>query len=528
MSAHRSLQGLSRRAHVERQTELDLRGPLSRPTAPRRRTALPAHAEVSTAASVPIVEGRSEKVFRDYQREGAEYLRSRRRCLLSDEVGLGKSAQWLRSLPPRARAIVVCPKYLRLVWVDECREWRRDLEPEVTAELRAPEPGELLVMHYEALPPPAPGARRTLRPDLDLSEVRLAVDEATYVKNPDARRTQRLVMLIRQVYSAVAITGTPLLGAPDDLAGVLEAFDLFEEAYGGHRLGEIATPAELAELEASGADMDRAVLRRVSARRYFDWAFKAFMMPVERARTESRGGVLVEVEPRRGKKYGSKPRMPAAADGLARVMLRRLRREHLDLPPVIERVLRVPAPDDLRAELDEALGAWRSWGDPDELPPFELLSAALAKLAEARIPHAIEHCRIAVREGPMLAFSAFREPVIQLAAALGPRAGLITGSVKVSERKRLVDLFQAGGLDLLCGTVDSMGMGLTLTRAGRVLMIDESYTPSENEQAVGRVLRHGQEASVLVERMLTDHPLDVRRAEILRRKQRLIDAVVGT
>lgn len=449
-----------------------------RRVAPARRVTRRTFEEVDQSAS------RRGFFLRAYQLTAARWLRERPRALLGDEIGLGKTAEVLRAFRRKSRAMVVCPAYLKLVWRDECHEWRGDLTPVLSDEVRRPGRGELLILSYGALPAPPSLSRMPLVPHLDLSEVELAVDEAHYCKDPLAQRTRSVRSLVRQVGTAWPLTGTPLLNDPQDLRGVLLTFQLFTDAY---------------DDEESFREIF-AVTEKVVARR--------------------KSGALVKKLD-----YGSVDK-DAAREGLGRVMLRRLQRECLELPPVIDRTITVPAPEDLRELLDASLEAWDGWEDPHDLPPFEMLSAARAALAQARVPHVREHVERVLRETPLLVFSSYRAPVEALTDL--PRTRVITGGVPVAQRMQWVNEFQAGQLDCIAGTIDSMGSGLTLTRAGRVVFVDEDYTPAMNKQALGRAVRSGQDKRVVCERFVTDHPLDTRMAEILSRKMRLIDEVVGS
>lgn len=150
----------------------------------------------------------------------------------------------------------------------------------------------------------------------------------------------------------------------------------------------------------------------------------------------------------------------------------------------------------------------------------------MAALASSRIPVLREHVRDALVGGdPLVVFSAHRAPIQALSDF--PRSAIVTGDVASRERDRAVQDFQGGAIDLIAGTIQAMGTGLTLTRAARVVLADEAWTPALNEQAVGRLLRHGQDRSVLVERLVSDHPLDLRRREVLGKKTSLISVVVG-
>ena len=56
----------------------------------------------------------------------------------------------------------------------------------------------------------------------------------------------------------------------------------------------------------------------------------------------------------------------------------------------------------------------------------------------------------------------------------------------------MIDAFQAGKIDvLLCHSV-AAGEGLTLTRSKRVIIIEPSWTPKDNDQPIARCWRKGQ------------------------------------
>jgi len=65
----------------------------------------------------------------------------------------------------------------------------------------------------------------------------------------------------------------------------------------------------------------------------------------------------------------------------------------------------------------------------------------------------------------------------------------------------MVELFQAGQFDVLLLSTGAGGVGLTLTRASRVIVYDPSWNPSEDAQAVDRAYRIGQTEEVRVYRL---------------------------
>ncbi len=108
---------------------------------------------------------------------------------------------------------------------------------------------------------------------------------------------------------------------------------------------------------------------------------------------------------------------------------------------------------------------------------------------------------LAEREEPTLVLCYFQrtaELVGVLAAELGLSVGVVHGGVAVSERQNLAEQLQSGELQVLVGTVATLGEGLTLTAATCAVFLERSPRPSQNEQAQRRIYRFGQTKPCLV------------------------------
>ena len=103
---------------------------------------------------------------------------------------------------------------------------------------------------------------------------------------------------------------------------------------------------------------------------------------------------------------------------------------------------------------------------------------------------------------------------------------VITGDTPVDERTAIVEAFQAGELRGVAGTIQAMGVGITLTRSHTVLFVDLDWTPALNSQMEDRVCRIGQTRGVHIVRLECNHPLDQRVNTLLLAKQALIEASV--
>ncbi|CAB9524006.1 CHD3-type chromatin-remodeling factor [Seminavis robusta] len=77
----------------------------------------------------------------------------------------------------------------------------------------------------------------------------------------------------------------------------------------------------------------------------------------------------------------------------------------------------------------------------------------------------------------------------------------LDGSFTERCRKDTVDYFQQGMSDVLLLSTGAGGVGLTLTRASRVILFDPSWNPSEDAQVVDRAYRIGQTKEVFVYRL---------------------------
>jgi superfamily II DNA or RNA helicase len=153
--------------------------------------------------------------LRGYQSFAARFALVQRKVIIGDEMGLGKTVEALAVLAHlRSRGkthfLVVCPAAVVTNWVREvsqksklrvCRVHGPERDSAARAWMRD---GGVAVTTYETLAwwEPALGELR------DLACV--VVDEAHYIKNPQAKRTMRTRRLVTRAERAILLTGTPL------------------------------------------------------------------------------------------------------------------------------------------------------------------------------------------------------------------------------------------------------------------------------------------------------------------------------
>lgn len=151
--------------------------------------------------------------LRGYQSFGAKFALVQRRAILGDEMGLGKTIEALAVLSHlRAQGathfLVVSPASVLANWEHEIA---RHTRIERTWRLHGPD-RDRRVAHWARLGGIGVTTFDTLRA-LDVPDIPIAamvVDEAHYVKNPDARRTKSVRSWLAQSELSLLMSGTPM------------------------------------------------------------------------------------------------------------------------------------------------------------------------------------------------------------------------------------------------------------------------------------------------------------------------------
>lgn len=115
------------------------------------------------------------------------------------------------------------------------------------------------------------------------------------------------------------------------------------------------------------------------------------------------------------------------------------------------------------------------------------------------------------RERPVVLFCvhlSILELLNTLCEEMQLRYDTISGAVSMKKRDEIVTKFQAGEIDVLCCTIASAGVGLTLTKSSHVIIAESDWVPGNLNQAIDRVHRIGQEKEVHIDRVLFSDSLD--------------------
>jgi superfamily II DNA or RNA helicase len=461
-------------------------------------------------------------VLREYQKDGFNFLNER--CawgvgaILADDMGLGKTLQALALLAARAAAgllakgaLVVCPASVTSVWREHAARFCPRLRcavfagtPEARAALLAGGGWDLLVVNYALLRQDA--ARFVAR---EFAVV--VLDEAQQIKNPEAQ-VARAARALR-TECVLALTGTPLENRALDLWSIMECVnprflgdrDHFIERYevGADRRGlaRRVAPVLLRRLKEQVARELPPRTEEVLRVELDDWQREFYDRELLRAR---------EMVRRQG------PIGMLAA-------LTRLRQVCCDprmLPEFrLEAAAAAAGKADGAAGFDDLGGAGGGLGIPKGVT-----AAKLASLAELAGELAGEgHCLLVFSQ--FTRFLALAEPVLQ---AAGMRTLTITGATPIPERERLVREFQDGTEPTaFLLSLKAAGTGLTLTRAGYVVIADPWWNPAVERQAIDRTHRIGQDKPVMAYRLVAAGTIEEKVLALQQEKAELFRDVIG-
>ncbi len=125
-------------------------------------------------------------------------------------------------------------------------------------------------------------------------------------------------------------------------------------------------------------------------------------------------------------------------------------------------------------------------------------------------------------------FDSYKKPLFQLKELLGENSALYTGEQSVDERQKLVTKFQIAdsGLKNLLISLAAGNAGITLTEAKNLILITESYVPSDNEQCYARIHRIGQKNSVNIFIVVVADTIDEMIYRLVDEKQKMITKVI--
>jgi superfamily II DNA or RNA helicase len=425
--------------------------------------------------------------LRPYQKRGVDWLCFLRRAglggVLADDMGLGKTLQALCAV--HGRTLVVAPTSVLFNWGEEIARFRpglrtslyhgpdRALDPEADVTLTS---YAILRLDAEAL--------------TGVAWDTVVLDEAQTIKNPDsqvARAAHQLNAGFR-----VTLSGTPVENRLEELWSQLHFTN-------PGLLGSREDFAERTARPVAGGDAEAAARLRERIRPFVLRRLKREVAPELPARTEVVLHAVLSEQER------------ALYDAV-----RAATREDV--------VRQLGAGGSVLAALEALLRLRQAACHPGLVP------GGPAAASSAKLDLLLEFLEEAVADGHQaLVFSQWTslldrvEPVLNAAGIAFLR---LDGSTR--NRGAVVERFQSeGGPPVLLISLGAGGLGLNLTAADHVFILDPWWNPAVEDQAADRAHRIGQQRPVMIYRLVAQDTIEERVLALQQHKRELAAAALS-
>lgn len=460
--------------------------------------------------------------LRPFQFGGVDWIEwNKGRALIADEMGLGKTVQalaWLQLHPEIRPVLIVCPASLKWNWEREIRKWLSPV-PEIfivsgTKAHPVYCPG-ITIINYDVMA----GWRKEL---IDVHFRAVIMDEAHYIKTNSALRTKATKSVCKTIPYIVGLTGTPIENKPSEIFNIVNLIHpgLFKNQWEflhrycnakhngfGWTFNGATHVEELHQILTTNV-----MIRRLKKNVLKELPEKIYnVIPLDIDNRKEYLEAKMDFVAYMGKVF----------DRDVEKMKQKLGKEFQEFAKQ-QNLSGVPAPTI----------------DIDELN--YLREEKMEKVANAPVLTQIENLKqIAVRgkmkqlinwihefleSGEKLVVMAVHRFVIdELMEEFGKVAVKVDGGVSGKKRQDAVDVFQSSSrIKLFIGNIKAAGVGLTLTAACNIAVIELPWAPGELDQAVDRVHRISQLRGVNVYYIVSRQTIEEEIAEMLDRKRKVL------
>ncbi|CAG8585042.1 12272_t:CDS:10 [Ambispora leptoticha] len=416
------------------------------------------------------------QILMPFQKEGViEVITKGGRVLIGDEMGLGKTIQALTicSYYREWPVLVICPSSLRLTWSNEIQRWLQIPEEEIQVifngsnKLQSPM-AKFVIVSYDLC--------RTMGHTFNKKFNVVIADEAHYLKNRSAKRSQVCLRMIQETHRAILLTGTPALSRPEELYGLIEAlnnklfpnFTYFASRYCNRKL------------------------MHLGHRQFWDTKGSQNLEELHWLMAKT---ILI-----RRLKKDVNLQLPAKTRAIIKIKI-----DRASMKPIEELKAK-------KAKLDES-------GDQESLYNIKrekqiLLNAMWEQTAQIKLPGIIEYVSDLYEstEKKFLVFAHHHVVLDGFSKDLDCKSInyiRIDGSVPSAKRQVLVDQFQNdSSIRIALLSITAANTGLTLTAADLVVFAELYWNPATLLQAEDRAHRIGRNERVDIKYILADGTAD--------------------
>jgi len=408
----------------------------------------------------------------------AFFIAATGRSILADEPGLGKTAPAIVfNAINKYKTVVLCPKNVLINWATEINMWSPSSTIHILTKTTKQDQNDFFLRGIEIsneLPDEPPdflitNYERNTKEWQRISELgfdSIIWDECHNLKNPQAKRTINALALASACpQSLIGLSGTPIRNRPDEFY---------------------------------------TILKKIS---YND--FPSYEDYIKRYCGAYKGDY--------GWRMGKPTNMPELYKKIQRIMLRR-GKDVLDLPS--KEIVKTPVKFVLNEynSLFQQLVTDLRYKEGGPLTIIQKLRIYTGKLKANFLINDS-------RKLPLVIFYHHKE-VGDILQSRFPSALRIDGSTSQVKRSIIVDDFQRGETDILLASIQAAGIGITLTRAKHLIMLERSWVPGDELQCHDRIHRIGQQHPVTIEYPLIDNTIDTVMDAVISEKLHNIGGVI--
>lgn len=443
-------------------------------------------------ANIPIVAvpTRMLATLREYQISGLSWMvfLSDRGLggVLADDMGLGKTLQalcfiLLREAEEPGIHLVVAPRSVVDNWESECQKFVPDMSVYIhlgldrTKDLKNLPARGILLTSYNIL-------QRDIILLKQLHFSTIVLDEAHIIRNPEAKTTKAALALVSCSSRRMCLSGTPVQNCAEDLWAI---FHFLMPFFLGRRK----------VLKETLAEDDRAIQR-----------LRERVAPFVLRRMKSE--VATELPPKTEILLHAK--MAEDQELFYRELLEKERMSVMDL-------MNSKGLERSRVSILAAITRLRQAACDPTLVGGETISSAKIEIFLDLVEELIAEGHRA------LVFSSFTKFLAIVQEALNQRGytyQYLDGRTR--DRGGRVKAFQNGSDPLFLISLKAGGVGLNLTAADYVIILDPWWNPAAEDQAADRAYRIGQDKPVMVYRIVTVDSIEERVLKLQAEKRRLV------
>ena len=427
-----------------------------------------------------------------YQEVGVSFIElAKGRALLGDEMGLGKTAQslaWLTLHPEKKPVIVVCPASMKVTWEREIQKWipGEDVQVIKDGKDKFIENKNIYIINYDLM-------KKRRDELLNLKAEVVILDECTYIKEGKSQRTKATVAVAKESPHIIALSGTPILNKPIEFYNVLH----------------LLNPKSFKSQGKFGQQFCAAFHDG------YGWKFSGvtnsdtlnFMLKSLMIRREKRE-VLTELPDKRREYI------------------------YLGMPNAILRT-HDHAENGLRDAVRKykASGLSASVRSERRMLAITALNHLRQVVGTAKAEQTLEIVKPTLEANKKIVIFGHYQVTLDGIEESLKKAGYgyvrIDGKVSGANRQEHIDTFQSDSeCQVMLASIMTMGMGVNLTEASDVFIVDRSWTPAVEEQGEDRLWRIGQKNDVTVWYLVAENTVDDKMTDLIERKRRIISQIV--